>query len=152
MNKSVHTSLFTSLFALSATVGALGCDVSEPDSPVERDAVLVLEIDGESVEVVDVAEPEAVEEHLLDLAAEHPAPVCGADEQPMDLVLEIDGDPAASVHQCAQGSSPAVGPDAFTAEPDAQGSFWCVYCDQTLDCFGCCMCNIGNVGACAAAC
>lgn len=124
-----------SLLALLVPALGLGCD-TEPDR-ADRDAVFVLEVDGEVIDEGDISRAPAVQQDLLDLAAE-PPPTCEG-EVPFELVVELDGEEEVSVQGC-------IGPEAAFSP-------WCEICNYgPSDCFECCKCAGGTTYDCAVAC
>lgn len=124
-----------SLLALLLPALGLGCD-TEPDR-ADRDAVFVLEVNGEVIDEGDISNAPAVQQGLLDLAAEQPPP-CESGAS-FDLVLEIEGEEEVSVKGCG--------------DPEAAFSPWCEICNYgPSDCFACCKCEGGTTYDCSVAC
>jgi len=150
----MHNFLATSSLAglLAFGLGVSACDTSEPDSPTDRNAMFLLQVDGEIVEENDISDAVVVQTDFIELAESTPARVCGDGIAAIDLVLEIDGEEAASVHSCMDSAAPMPGADAIGAEPDVQGSFWTQFCEETGDCFACCRCDGFGAVYCSIAC
>ncbi len=150
MNNPLHRIPFVVMLALVVGHSSLGCDITDPDTPADRSAILTVELDGEVVDRSDLSLAPQVQADLIDLAESTVAEVCEDDAATLDLVLEIDGEPAASVQGCMDATSP--GAEAITAAPDVQASVWCTACDMYEDCFSCCRCAGHRISYCGFVC
>lgn len=148
MNARTHTLSRSALLSLGLGLG-LGCDVAEPDSPDDRAAMLVVELDGKVIEEVDLSDDLETQQDLIAEADSAPAPTCENDLAALDLVLELDGERAASLRACVAGPA---GPDDLVARPDVQAVDWTAICEATGDCFACCKCGGGTNAQCAMEC
>lgn len=152
------TNLFSKLTmsTLAALLGlaATGCDQHDADAPTDRDAQVLMQLDGKLVQTWEVAEPGQMQADLIVWGVVAPSPdACEDGEVELDLVLEQDGEALASFEGCAAAEPvDAQSIDGLTAKPDTQGTFWCNNCAQTNDCYACCKCDGGSTAACSHSC
>ncbi|MCX4243269.1 hypothetical protein [Paraliomyxa miuraensis] len=142
--------LATALLGLTVS----GCDQHDPGAPTDREARVVMELDGELVAAWEVVDPQQVERDLSALAQATPTPDSCEGGVELDLVLEQDGAAQASFEGCAEaeGSASLEPASDLTATPDVQGNFWCTSCESTGQCFACCKCDGGSTSSCSLQC
>jgi hypothetical protein len=143
--------LTLSTVTLVLGLAASGCDQNDTDEPTDRTAQVVMQLDGKLVRTWNVAEPAEMQADLIVMGALAPSSdSCEAGEVELDLVLEQDGEALASFEGCAAAEADDdQSIDALTAEPDAQGTFYCNVCAQSGDCYACCRCDGGSATICA---